>query len=180
MFVIAICTWLRYRQTMHRLALPLAFCAGACATTAVTSVASEPAPPAEAKPDVTPPDMGAPGQARVISLADAEHRQPPSKKADVWLLARGEHAFVGKLELAAGGAVPEHRDATEEYLHIVEGSGKLMIDGAAFEVGPGTTIYMPANAKVSYQNGDARLVALQVFAGPAPASKYDSWSLVRE
>jgi len=162
---------------MHRLALPLAFCAGACATTAVTSVASEPAPSPATQPDLA---RGVPSQARVISLADAEHRQPPTKKADIWLLARGENAFVGKLELAAGGAVPEHRDATEEYLHILEGSGKLMIDDTGFEVGPGTTIYMPANAKVSYQNGATKLVALQVFAGPAPASKYDSWEIVGE
>ncbi len=162
---------------MHRLALVLAFCAGACATTAVTSVASGPEAPAATAPQPTPPDLGDPDVARVVDLAQAEHRQPPSKKADVWLLARGHNAFVGKLELAAGGAVPEHRDATEEYLHIVEGGGQLMIDDHPYEVGPGTTIYMPANAKVSFQNGATKLVALQVFAGPEPAAKYDAWQV---
>lgn len=167
---------------MQRIALVLAFFAGACATTAVTTVASESSPnaaSATAEPAAAgAPDMGNPDEPRVVALTEAEQRQPPTKKASVWLLARGHNAFVGKLELAPSGAVPEHRDATEEYLHILEGSGKLMIDDTAYDVGPGTTIYMPANAKVSYQNGDQKLVALQVFAGPEPAAKYDGWQPV--
>jgi len=43
-------------------------------------------------------------------------------------------------------------------------------------VEPGTTIYMPAFAKVSVQNGEEPLVALQVFSGPSPARKYDAWT----
>ena len=54
--------------------------------------------------------------------------------------------------------------------------GTMTIEGRAFAVEPGTTIYMPAGVEVSYQNGDAELVAIQVFAGPEPAAKYDAWT----
>ena len=119
----------------------------------------------------------APRPAAVTSLAQAEHRRK-GDAADIHLLARGDNAFLGKLEMAAGGAVPEHRDATEEYIHILEGGGEFTIDGQTHTVGPGMTIYMPANALVSFKNGPARLVAIQVFAGPEPAVKYDAWTPV--
>ena len=41
--------------------------------------------------------------------------------------------------------------------------------------GEAVIIFMPAGVTVSYQNGDAELVALQVFAPPGPAAKYDRW-----
>jgi len=113
--------------------------------------------------------------AAVRSLAQVEHRRK-GDAADVYLLARGDNAFLGKLEMAPGGEVPEHRDPTEEYIHILAGGGVFHIDGQAHAVGPGTTIFMPANALVSFKNGDERLVAIQVFAGPGPAAKYDAWT----
>ncbi len=113
--------------------------------------------------------------ATVRSLAQVEHRRK-GDAAEVYLLARGDNAFLGKLEMAPGGEVPEHRDPTEEYIHILAGGGVFHIDGQAHTVGPGTTIFMPANALVSFKNGDARLVAIQVFAGPGPAAKYDAWT----
>jgi len=36
---------------------------------------------------------------------------------------------------------------------------------------------MPAHAKVRYDNGQDELVALQIFAGPAPATKYAPWQI---
>lgn len=116
--------------------------------------------------------------AAVTSLAQAEHRQKGGGAAQIWTLARGRNAFLGKLEMAPGGKVPEHRDPTEEYIHILSGAGKFMIDGQSHEVGPGTTIYMPPGALVSFENGPEPLVAIQVFAGPEPAAKYDAWERV--
>ena len=123
----------------------------------------------------------APGPAQrpatVTSLAQAEHRRK-GEAADIHVLARGENAFLGKLEMAPGGEVPEHRDPTEEYIHILAGGGVFTLDGQVHQVGPGSTIYMPPGALVSFKNGDAPLVAIQVFAGPAPAAKYDAWTPV--
>ncbi len=160
-----------------RVTIIMSFLLGACASAAATSVASERPEAPEAAPEASM----AGGDARlVVAAGEAEHRQAPSGKADVFFLARGSNAFVARLELAENGAVPEHRDATEEYLYILEGGGELMIEDRPYAIGPGSAIYMPANAKVSYQNGDARLVALQVFAGPEPAAKYDAWAVVSD
>ncbi len=115
--------------------------------------------------------------AAVMAIEQVEHRRK-GEAADVYLLAQGDNAFLARLEMAPGGEVPEHRDATEEYIHILEGGGVFKIDGQAHTVGPGTTIYMPANALVSFKNGDVRLVAIQVFAGPGPAVKYEAWTPV--
>jgi quercetin dioxygenase-like cupin family protein len=96
-------------------------------------------------------------------------------KAQVTPLAEGENAWIGRLEIAPGAAVPEHRDPTEEYIHVLSGSGTMWIDDHQHEVGPGSTVFMPAKAKVRFENGKTSMTALQVFAGPAPAAKYASW-----
>ena len=119
----------------------------------------------------------APGSiATVIPLEKAEYRRAPNGRAGIHFLARGANAFVGRLEMDPGGKVPEHRDPTEEYIHVLSGSGTMYIDGVKYAVTPGTTVFMPANAKVSFDNGDTPFAALQVFAGPGPAAKYDAWT----
>ena len=111
----------------------------------------------------------------VLPLAQAEVRRK-GDQATVQLLARGDNAFVGKLTLAPGAEVPEHTDPTEEYIHILAGGGLFTIDGQTHDVGPGTTIYMAPGARVRFHNGPEPLVALQVFAGPGPADKYNQWT----
>ena len=114
---------------------------------------------------------------QIVTLQNAQHRQTPSKKADVRILARGENAFMGLLEMQAGAKVPLHRDATEEYIHILQGSGDITINGKTTKIKKGDTVYMPANAEVTFQNGDKPLKGLQVFAGPQPADKYLKWPM---
>ena len=112
----------------------------------------------------------------VFTDATAEERVSPNGKARILRLAKGANAFLGKLTMEGGGKVPLHRDATEEYIYILEGSGVMTIDGREYEVGPNTAIYMPANAEVSFAGGPEKLVALQVFAGTGPEAKYDAWA----
>lgn len=111
----------------------------------------------------------------VRSAEAAPKKTAPHGKATVALLAQGENAFLGKLEMVAGASVPEHQDPTEEYIHVLSGHGTLVMNGQRYEIGPGMTIFMPAFATVSYQNGDEPFVGIQVFAGPGPAQKYDAW-----
>ena len=61
---------------------------------------------------------------------------------------------------------------------MLEGAGTLTIDGKSFDVGPGTTAFMPAMAEVRFDNGPDRMVALQVFAGADSQRKYDGWAPV--
>jgi len=132
------------------------FILGACAATTVGHLAA-------ARP------------AAVLTLEAAELRLAPNGKARIQHLARGDRAYLGRLEMEPGAAVPVHRDATEEYVHVLEGGGTIIIDGVEHAIAAGSTVFMPAGAEVSYTNGPARLVALQVFAGPEPAAKYEAW-----
>lgn len=159
------------------------FMLGACATVAVQSAASDDPPPATqasgapvAAADATP--GGAPVSAEVRALEDAPMHASPPGTATVQHLALGQNAYVGKLVMDPEAAVPVHRDPTEEFIHVLEGEGQITIDGSVHEVRAGSTIYMPANAEVSYQNGAETMVAIQVFAGPEPAKKYDAWPVV--
>ena len=125
---------------------------------------------------VTVSAVAASTKATVIPLPSAEKRTAPTGKASIHLLAQGEQAFIGRLELDGGGQVPAHRDTTEEYIHVLQGGGNIRIDGAEHALTAGTTVYMPAGAEVSYSNGPEDFIAIQVFAGPEPAAKYDAWA----
>ena len=123
----------------------------------------------------TPPQP-APLKPVVTTLNEVQERQVSSGKARIKMLAHGKQAFVGQLWLAAGAQVPVHRDESEEYLYVISGQGEITINGQTSSIGPGAVIFMPSGAEVSYRNGSAPLVALQVFAGPESASKYDGWA----
>jgi quercetin dioxygenase-like cupin family protein len=112
------------------------------------------------------------GAATVTQLDQVEVRAPAHGKARIQLLARGKNAFVGRLWLAAGAKVPIHKDVTEEYI--------IFIQGGAHTVSAGSTVYMPAGAEVTYQNGKTDTVAIQVFAGPSSADKYAQWPIVKK
>jgi quercetin dioxygenase-like cupin family protein len=114
--------------------------------------------------------------ARVLAAAEAEVRWAPSGKASLTGGVNGANAFVATLGMAPGAEVPSHRDHTEEYIHVLAGSGSITIDGVEHAIGPGDTVFMPAEAEVSYVNGTEPFTALQVFAGPEPADKYRTWT----
>lgn len=156
------------------------FLLGACATVAAQSSAAPPDDKAAASDpaaDTATPEADAKGPT-VVALADAPQATAPNGKATITHLARGQNAYLGKLRMDPGGAVPAHRDPTEEFIHVIAGTGTITIDGVDHEIGPGATIYMPAEAEVSYQNGAEEMVAIQVFAGPGPAAKYEAWTPV--
>ena len=102
----------------------------------------------------------------------------PSNKANVRVLAHGSNAFIGHLRMDPGASVPEHRDVSEEYIYVLQGSGTITIDGKDHQLAPGMTVFMPSNAKVGYKNGPKEMVAIQVFAGTESAKKYDAWKQV--
>jgi quercetin dioxygenase-like cupin family protein len=152
------------------------FVLGACTSVAASSVAA----PEQREPDSTSGPIPSPTSspethATVIDLAAAPSATAPSATATITHLARGQNAYLGLLRMDADAAVPVHRDPTEEYIHVLEGGGVMIIDGERHTITAGTTIFMPANAEVSFQNGAEPMVAIQVFAGPDPAAKYDAW-----
>ena len=116
--------------------------------------------------------------ATVVQASSVQARVAPSGKARLRVLARGQKAFLGLLSLSASAKVPEHRDPTEEYIYVLEGGGRMWVDDKAYDVVPGSAVYMPARAKVRYENGPKPSRVLQVFAGPSSADKYRAWSKV--
>jgi quercetin dioxygenase-like cupin family protein len=111
----------------------------------------------------------------VRTAKDSPRKTAPSGQSVVTLLAQGQNAFLGKMEMQPHAKVPENEDSTEEYIHVLSGHGVMTMNGERYEIQPGTTIYMPAHARVSFENGDEPLTAIQVFAGPEPAQKYSAW-----
>lgn len=114
----------------------------------------------------------------IVQIDQIEAIQPPSGKARVKVLAQGKNAFLAQLWIAPGAGVPLHRDVSEEYLYVLEGGGKLTINGEVRQISVGSAVFMPAKAQVSFANGNAPTVVLQVFADPASATKYDVWQPV--
>ncbi|MFO7563696.1 MAG: cupin domain-containing protein [Enhygromyxa sp.] len=147
------------------------FVLGACTTVAVQSTASR---DGNHSVDELPP-VSQQDPPTVVALAEAPRALAPNGKASIIHLARGHEAYLGMLQMDAEAAVPTHRDPTEEFIHVLEGGGTMTIDGQTYEITAGTTIYMPANAEVSFQNGAEPMRAIQVFAGPEPATKYEAW-----
>ena len=123
-----------------------------------------------------------PSSAGVVSLADAPKSEHPKGAATVSFLVSPKHngsksVFVSHLFMKPGTKIPEHRDATEEVVYILKGTGEITIEGQTFKVGPGDCIYMPANVLVSFKNGNTGpMEAIQVFAPPGPEKKYDTWN----
>jgi len=134
----------------------------------------------EPEPESEPEHPLAPRAPTVLAFAEAPAKGAPNGRSAVTLLAEGEEAVVTMLELDPHAAIPEHRDGTEVFLHILSGGGTMTIDGEDYELDAGATVYAPANAALAFHNGARPLRALQVFANPGPESKYDGWAkLVR-
>ena len=117
--------------------------------------------------------------ATIISSQSATAFAPKHRQAQIKKLAKGTNAFIGELRLEPGAKVPIHRDATEEYLYFLSGGGLITIDGAQHAISPGDVVFMPAGAEVSFANGAIASRIIQVFAGPSPAKKYDTWIPLR-
>lgn len=112
---------------------------------------------------------------RVVHDTRAVHKVDDEGLVRAVLLARGENAYLGKLILQAKAQVAPRRTATEEYLYIIEGSSVLTVNGQSYIVGPNMAVFIPAGGEVSFINGSEPLVAVQVFAGPEPAARYNKW-----
>lgn len=70
--------------------------------------------------------------------------------------------FGGVLVLKAGEVVTEHyHPYSEEFLHVVEGSLEMLLDGEPVEIGPGDSLLVPIGTRHRLRNvGDdtARVV----------------------
>lgn len=64
---------------------------------------------------------------------------------------------------------PHHHVVTEEIYYIVEGYGRMIIDEAAAEVGPGDAVYIPRGSRHTLTNTGATMMRILLVCGPAYA-----------
>ena len=68
------------------------------------------------------------------------------------LLITGERGpssglVTGIAECPTGTSLPLHHHEPEETYYVISGRGHIEIDGHAAEIGPGSAVYIPSNAK---------------------------------
>lgn len=56
------------------------------------------------------------------------------------------------LEVAPGGHTPDHAHPFEHENFVLEGQGRVQINGVWHDVGPGDVIFVPPNAQHTYVN----------------------------
>ena len=56
------------------------------------------------------------------------------------------------IEVAPGGHTPDHTHPFEHENYVIEGTGKVQIDGEWFEVGPGDVVFVPPGVQHTYVN----------------------------
>ena len=56
------------------------------------------------------------------------------------------------IEVAPGGHTPNHTHPFEHENFIMEGKGRVQIDGEWFEVGPGDVVFVPPHSQHTYVN----------------------------
>ena len=76
-----------------------------------------------------------------------------AKSAIRWkILISGERSpsaglVTGLAEFPVGTRLPLHHHEPPETYYIVSGRGNMVIDGLKSDIGPGSTVYIPSNAK---------------------------------
>lgn len=56
------------------------------------------------------------------------------------------------VEVAAGGHTPRHTHPYEHENFVIEGQGRVLLNGAWHAIEPGSVVFVPANAEHTYEN----------------------------
>jgi quercetin dioxygenase-like cupin family protein len=90
----------------------------------------------------------------------------------------GNHATQSSTivyEIAPGGHLGWHTDATEETQYIVSGEGELLMEDGRYPVGPGSVFVLPTNVRHDLANtGKEPLRAVAFFAAAMFTQDFDS------
>jgi quercetin dioxygenase-like cupin family protein len=90
----------------------------------------------------------------------------------------GNHAVQSSTivyEIAPGGHLGWHTDATEETQYIIDGAGELHMQDGKFPVGPGSVFVLPTNVRHDLVNtGETPLRAVAFFAAGMFTQDFDS------
>jgi quercetin dioxygenase-like cupin family protein len=103
----------------------------------------------------------------------------PSIKWDAAFATYGGHGADQSstivYEIAPGGHLGWHTDATEETQYIISGAGELHTDEGSFPVGPGSVFVLPTNLRHDLANtGKDPLRAVAFFASAMFTQDFDN------
>jgi quercetin dioxygenase-like cupin family protein len=87
--------------------------------------------------------------------------------------ARGSaSATLGEMEIDPGGGLPLHRHLVEEVVVVLEGTGRLTIDGHAVEVARGSVHVAPAGSPHMLENSGRALLRILFFFPSVNVERY--------
>ena len=116
-------------------------------------------------------------QVRVVTLDACAPQRTGDREFRV-LLSEGL-AFTQFAGLIPPGRAPEHHHSYDEVVHVLAGRGVVHLGaGAATEIGPGTSIYLPPYQPHCLENTGPDLLAVLGVFHPAgsPAAKHEAWA----
>ena len=111
-------------------------------------------------------------EAVVVGPADRtrERFEGPGREGASWFtlvsgeVCRSAGLSGGLCEIEPGGSLAPHRHAVAEMYFFYEGAGTVVIDGAASQIAPGMTVFIPGDAEHSVRNdAEATLRFFYVF-----------------
>lgn len=89
----------------------------------------------------------------------------------------GHNQSLAEAVVAPGAETRLHRHRiTEEIYHITAGTGRMTLDGEAFDVAPGDTILIPPGAAHCIRNTGEQ--ALRILCCCAPAYSHDDTEIL--
>ena len=84
-------------------------------------------------------------------------------------LLRSEALSAGFYRLEEGASDPQEPHREDEIYCVLSGRGRLRVDEELFDIGPGSTAFVPAHAPHRFESITEDLQLLVVFAPPETA-----------
>jgi quercetin dioxygenase-like cupin family protein len=78
-------------------------------------------------------------------------------------IIENEHHKIVHFTFAAGQELSEHTASVPAVIHILDGDGRVVLDGVEHEAGPGMLFYMPADLRHAVQAETALVMLLTMF-----------------
>lgn len=64
-------------------------------------------------------------------------------------LIHTDHLTLSYVSVEAGAPLPEHAHPHEQVTSVIEGQFELVVEGRAYQMGPGDVVVIPSNARHS-------------------------------
>ena len=80
-------------------------------------------------------------------------------------ITTGATMYQMRAQLDAGSRLPEHQHPQEQVTHVISGRLRMIVAGEPHDLGPGESIYLPANVRHGAETIEDTLV-IDTFSPP--------------